>query len=196
VSNKYLVPPEQKFWAHYNKESGVIRAVSNEPTTLDEGSVEIRYDEYMMFVTGEKKLHENMIGFAKGVDGTTHKTVIQIADQLYGFRNNSFEWINKPPTKETELTVTWSKSKKTWNFKLSKQAKKRIKDDVLTKTIFFIMLKDDFDFLIRSIIVDVKELLKKETITIPFDSNIESKIEKISVSCQIVFQSYGLKIND
>lgn len=191
-----MISPEQKYWAHYSKQTGVIRSVSNEPTVLDEGSLEIKYEDYIPFITGEKKLHEHMIGYAKNVDGTTHKTIIQIAEQLYGFRNNIFEWINKTPTKDTELTVTWNKTDKTWNFKLSKKAKIRIENDVLTKTIFFIMLKDDFDFLIRSIVIDVKELVENQSITIPFASNVETKIEKISVSSQIIFQSYGLKIND
>jgi hypothetical protein len=195
VSNKYIIPPKQQYWAHYNKSTGVIRSASNEPTTLDEGSIEITYDEYKLFAEGQKKLHEHMVGYARTVDGTTQKTIIQIAEQLYGFRNNIFEWINKPPTRDTELTVTWNKEEKTWNFKLSKTAKKRIEDDLLTKTIFFIMLNNDFDFLIRNIVIDVSELVEKESITVPFESKIESKIEKISVSCQILFQGYGLKIN-
>ena len=188
--------PGQTYWAHYNRETGIIRCVSNEVTMFDEGSAEISYEEFRQFVTAEKKMHEHIIGFAKGTDGKTKKTIIPIADQLFGFRNHIFEWINDPPADDTELVVTWNGTEKTWNFKLSDSAKTRIKKEVMHKTIFFVMLKNDFDFLIRNIIFDVKDLVKLESITVPFESNIESKIEKISVATQILFHNYGLIIND
>jgi len=196
MSSNYIVPHVQQYWVHYDKKTGVIRCISNEPTQLDEASLEITLEEYLPFVTHEKKMTDHIVGYARSVDGTSKKSIIQIAEQLYGFRNNIFEWINQPPKKNTEMVVTWNGVEKNWKFSLSKKAQKRLDGEVVTKTIFFVMLKNDFDFLIRNIVIDVETLIKQGDVVIPFTSNLENKIDKISISSQIFFESYGLKIHE
>lgn len=38
------------------------------------------------------------------------------------------------------------------------------------------------------------DMLLRQDIQVPFDSDIESKIEKISISSKLVFNSYSLKV--
>lgn len=187
----------QKYYLHYDKKTGAITSVSNEKTENDKYSCEVPFSEYKLFVEGFKKIEDHIITYAKGISGKTELSVVKITDSLYEFKNKSFEWINKPPKKNTELIVGWNKNNKQWEFTLSSDAKTRLVDDLVNPhTIFFIMLKDDFDFLVRSIIFKVDDLITKETIRIPFTSEIENQIDKISISTKLFFHSYGLKIND
>jgi hypothetical protein len=190
-----IEPP--KYYLHYDKKTGVIISISNQLWILgNPPAFEITEEEHRQFRANEKKAHEYIIGYAKGISGKTELSLIPVTTQLYGFRHNIFEWIKTPPTDDTECIVTWDSKQQSWFFSLSEKAKERLGDGVMQSTIFFIMLQDDFDFLIRSIIIDIKELVKEDVIQIPFSSNIESKIDKISVSSKIYFQSYGLIIND
>jgi hypothetical protein len=186
-----------RYYLHYDKKTGVIVSISNQLWIIgNPPAFEITEEDHRQFRAGEKKAHEYIIGYAKGISGKTELSLIPVTTQLYGFRHNIFEWIKTPPDDTTECIVTWDSTKQSWIFALSKKAKARLSDGIMRSTIFFVMLQDDFDFLIRSIIIDVKELVKDDEIQIPFSSNIETKINKISISSKIYFQSYGLIIND
>ena len=68
-------------------------------------------------------------------------------------------------------------------------------DKVLTpKLVFFVTLETDFDFLIRTIFIDTQDLLSSKYLAIPFISTLETKIDKISISSKLVFQTYKLRI--
>jgi hypothetical protein len=187
----------QKYYLHYDKKTGSITSVSNEKTAKDKYSFEVPFSEYKLFVEGHKQTQHHLITYAKGISGKPELSLVKIADSLYEFKNKSFEWINKPPKKDTELVINWDKKNNQWGFTLSADAKDRLTDELITPhTIFFIMLKDDFDFLVRSIVFKVEDLINTNTITVPFTSEIECHIDKISISTKLFFHSYGLKIND
>jgi hypothetical protein len=108
-----------------------------------------------------------------------------------------FEWIVDPPNKKTELTVTWDSVSEQWIFALSESAKQRLTDHQANEVIpFFVMLANDFDFLINTIFISMQDLCAFKEIKKPFESRLEKDINKISIASKIVFQSYGLKIND
>jgi hypothetical protein len=187
----------QKYYLHYDKKTGSILSVSNEKTEDNKYSFEVPFSEYKLFLEGYKNTHDHIITYAKGISGKTELSVVKVTDSLYEFKNKSFEWINKLPKKNTELIVEWDKNSNQWIFTLSEDAKERLKTDLINPhTIFFIMLKNDFDFLIRSIVFKIGDLIIKPNICVPFTSEIENHINKISISTKLFFHSYGLKIND
>ena len=187
----------QKYYLHYDKKTGSITSVSNEKTINDKYSFEVPFLEYKLFVEGHKQTQHHLITYAKGISGKPELSLVKIADSLYEFKNKSFEWINKSPKKDTELIVNWDKKNGQWIFTLSADAKNRLKDELINPhTIFFIMLKDDFDFLVRSIVFKVEDLISNSTTNVPFTSEIEYYIDKISISTKLTFHSYGLIIND
>ena len=73
---------------------------------------------------------------------------------------------------------------------------KRIYYDVVVapKLVFFVTLENDFDFLLRTIFINLADLITSDVISFPFESNIEHKIDKISISSKLIFKSYGLRI--
>jgi hypothetical protein len=185
------------YYAHYDKKTGVIYSVSNEKLSHHTHSIEITLDDFNEFTTGTRKLHEHVVGYAKTQDGTTKLVHMQITEQMYGFRNNVFEWITDTPTDKTELVVVWNGLKSAWEFKLSNTAKERLDDSLIsTNVVFFVILENDFDFLIRTIFIKTEDLIKQDNVIINFESKFESRIDKISIASKITFQSYGLIINE
>lgn len=196
MARNRIIPIVQKYYLHYDQKTGKILSISNEKTEKDEHSLEVSFEEYADFIHEVKKAQDHIIGYAKDNEGKNKLVAIPSADQHYGFRNNVFEWITEPPNKTTELIVTWNGSTNEWVFQLSDLAKKRVSKGMVTTTVFFVMLENDFDFLIRSMLIDVSDLIENSQIHIPFISNIEHQIKKISISSKIYFQSYGLIINE
>jgi hypothetical protein len=185
------------YYAHYDNKTGVIYSVSNEKLPHHTHSIEISIDVFNEFISGVRKLHEHVVGYAKTQDGSTTLVHMQITEQMYGFRNNVFEWITDKPTKKTELTVIWNGVKSVWEFKLSNAAKERLDDSLVSKNVvFFVILENDFDFLIRTIFIATADLIKKDSVVINFESAFESRIDKISIASKITFRSYGLIINE
>ena len=186
---KYIPP---RFYVHYDKKTGEIFSSSVE-RNLEYASIEITSEEHSRFLSGGEEFSDYQVGYIRTTDNKTILAISPKADQGYAFKNNVFEWITNPPTEDTELTVTWSSSG--WQFKLSADGKKRLKEhnEILT---FFVMLENDFDFLIHTIIINMQDLVNSKSISKQFNSRLEQDISKISIASKIIFQSYGLQIND
>ena len=54
-------------------------------------------------------------------------------------------------------------------------------------------MASDLNFLIRTITLRPTDLIL-DKIIVPFESTIETQIDKIALSTKIVFSSYGLKV--
>jgi hypothetical protein len=189
-----FIPP--KFYIHYDKKTGEIVSASNEINTAY-STIETTHDVHERFLYGIEKFSDYQVGLIKTSDNQTILSLVQKVDQGYAFKNNMFEWIQDAPNKSTECTVTWDKINQQWTFSLSKKCQERIKESTITDSLlFFVMLENDFDFLIRTISFNIQDLLSIEEIKRPFESRLEQDITKISIASKIVFQSYGLKIND
>jgi hypothetical protein len=195
MARKKIVVPG--YYIYYDKKTGEILSVTNERQPKNKNEVEIPFETYDLLVSGKKQFSDYEVGRVKTEDG---KTVIKVAlksDQEYVFKNTMFEVISTPPTEETELIVEWDLEKKHWKFLLTDTARMRIGDSLKDSTlIFFIMLEEDFNLVIRTILVSYWELFLKANVFIPFEYDIENKIDKISVSTKLTLESYGLIIND
>ena len=58
---------------------------------------------------------------------------------------------------------------------------------------FFVTLESDFDFLIRTIFIEPYELRTKKKIIIPFETEYEKDVDKISIASKLSLQSYGIQ---
>jgi len=67
---------------------------------------------------------------------------------------------------------------------------------VIPNLIFFVTIASDFDFLVRTISVDMQTLLSSTNFEVPFESTIEHQIDKISITSKLVFKSYRLQITN
>jgi|APCry1669189665_1035243.scaffolds.fasta_scaffold22525_2 hypothetical protein len=193
MPRKKYVPPApivMKFYLHYDKDTGILKSISNDVSYHGYSNFEISAGDYKLFIEGVKRPQDYLI-----LSNNDEITLVKVIDQSYEFKNKMFEWINMPPTTDTEVTVEWIKSTRHWKFSLSDSAKSSVLPDSNTVILFFITLADDFDFLIRSIALNINELAIKD-LYVPFRYDIEDQIAKISMSTKLHFKSYGLIIND
>lgn len=181
----------QKYYVYYDKTSGAILSASNEKSSQYEYGIELPFEDVEKLLSGEWKFSDYMVGHIKG-----KYSIISNTTPAYAFKHNLFEWIVEQD-KETDCIVEWNSSRKSWIFSLSDRYKTTHNDVmVIPNLIFFVTMASDFDFLIRTISVDMQTLLVSPNFEVPFESSIENQIDKISISSKLVFKSYRLQITN
>ena len=189
------VPYIPVYYAYYDKKTGNILSVTNEKTPIYTSGIKISYEEFDRFVSGKEKFTDFLIGHVRTPDNKSVLSIIPAPVQSYVVKNNILEWITDFPSVDTELVVTWDTSNRNWVFQVSDECKDRLLLGLAPrKFIFFIMLKDDFDFLVRTIIIETHDLLNGQ-VKLDFISKFEHDINNISIASNLFFESYGLKIN-
>lgn len=192
--NNNVLPPV--YYAFYDEQTTQITSVSNEPPPQDVAGIVISYEQFDRFVSGVDKFHNYAIGYIKTPDNKTVLSIIPTGDQDYVFKNNLFEWIVEKPDDETELTVIWNKPTKSWCFRTSASSRTRLSSALAPKNLlFFVMLQDDFDFLIQTIEIPTENIISND-IEMPFISKFEENINEITISSKLFFESYGLLVNE
>jgi hypothetical protein len=194
LANIARLTAKHTYRIYFDIATGELLAASNEFKPEYDYSLIVSYEQYDALVsTGNFK--DWAVTKTNTVDNEYGVELVRKEFQGHTFRNNMFEWIVDPPTKTTELIVHWDEFNHQWIFMMSNGARQRFYDkQIATKIIkFFITLENDFDFLIRTIDIELLSLLS-DKIVVPFETTLESQIDKISISSKTVFNSYGLKL--
>ncbi len=193
MAKKKISTAPPKYYVYYDKKNGEILSVTNEKSDRYEYALITTFDEVEPFLTGTWAFRDYKVAYRTDTDKRS-LAILSNDFSGYVFRNSMFEWITEQDY-ETECIVRWHGPEKAWKFLLDDNFKKTYNDNILvSKVVFFVTLETDFDFLIRTIALDVDQLLDSKQIVVPFTSTIESKIEKISISSKLVFKSYKLEI--
>ena len=188
---KIFEEPVATYYIYYDNETGQPVCASNEKQTMFDNELEVTYDEYDMFVSGRERFTDYYVGVVKEDDKNVVKLISKTIENMV-FRYHSFECIDKTPTTETELRVTWDIDTRQWIFSVSDACKNRLCNKKTPEVqVFFVMLQNDYDFLIRTITISTRELLETD-IYVEFCSKFEMDIKNISISTKLFFESYGL----
>lgn len=179
-------------YVYYDKKTGKLLSIDMKNDSYEHG-IKVPFEEVYDLLVGTKSFKDFLVGYKKGSDGKTKLGLIVNLELGYAFKNNIFEWITSP-AKNQECIVTWSHPTQCWEISISEKAAITYQDIQSQKLVFFVTLEHDFDFLIRTIFISCADLLASKKIIVPFESSIENKIDKISISSKIVFKSYGLRI--
>lgn len=179
-------------YVYYNKKTGEILSVTNRKDDSYENGIEVEFEDVKKFLTGEWQFNDYQVGYHKDSNKTT---ILSITNEYsgYAFKNTVFEWISES-TKPAECIVEWNKRDSVWNFMLSKDFKSEYNNILAPKLVFFVTLENDPDFLIRTIFINTKELLESDCVTAPFESKLETNIDKIAISSKLVFKNYKLRV--
>ena len=187
MAKKKSNPHVPQYYAYYDKTTGRICSITNEKSLIYKHFITINVDDYTKFCT-EEWLTEDYIVVAG-------KTLAALDGKSYDFKSSIFEWITEPSTPDTDLSIAWNQVLQHWEFKLSKHAHKDILEmSTAGKVVFFVTLEHDFDFLVRTIAVNINDLVQVDKFIVPFESKLEMNIEKISISSVRIFKTYGLDI--
>ena len=185
----------QTYRCYFDIKTGDILAISNEEHSQYENGIVIDYPLYDKFATGIEQFKDWAVTRTKNPDSESGLEVVPRIQQELFFKNNMFEWITSKPTKKTELTVHWSQDESMWIFLISDKVRQQYYDNIypMETLTFFITLETDFDFLVRTITIDMKDIVL-DKVCVPFITSVEEKIDKISLSTKSLFASYGLTI--
>ena len=196
VEEELVIPKYEppRFYLYYNNKTGEILSVTNEKSDKYEYGLELEFSEVEKFLTGEHRFIDYVVGYHRVSDNLTRLSVVPKDNEEYSFRHNVFEWIKKSDN-PSELVVEWNKIYQSWVFKLDKNISNKYENLLTPRLVFFVTLEDDFDFLVRTIHLSMDQLITDD-IVIPFETSLETKIDKISISSKLIFNSYSLKVAD
>jgi len=190
-----IAPMVQTYRCYFDIKTGEILAISNEENSLYEQGIVIDYPLYEKFVTGVEQFKDWTVTRTKNPDSESGLELVPRMQQELFFKNNMFEWITSKPSKKTELTVHWSPNESMWIFLISNKVRQQYYDNKysMETLTFFVTLETDFDFLVRTITINIKDLVL-DKVCVPFIASAEKNIDKISISTKSLFSSYGLTI--
>jgi hypothetical protein len=188
-------PPINRFYVYYDKDNGTITALANGiiSTPGFDNYIEIPPVMHERLSNGDENINQWMVS---SVTIPNNEPVLELIPRKFkglNFKNNSFDLILDTPLDTTELVVEWSGPTKHWVISLAPNIQTTIMGKHFTtdKLSFFVVLENDFDFLIRSIYISPYELADKK-VYIPFSTKLEENIDNIAVVTRKIFNSYGL----
>lgn len=180
------------YYVYYDPITGDIQAISNELDKTYKAGIQVDFDDVSGFLSGKMRMFDYKIGYKKLPNKDVVLGIVHKDSNGYSFKNNVFEWIREDNA-NADCLVTWNGNKKSWVIQLSNNVKRFTNIVLQDRAIFFVILEDDFDFLVRTIDIRLGELLENENVEIPFASKLEHDFDKIAIASRMTFKSYGLR---
>lgn len=174
----------------YFDSAGEILSISNERDVNSTASyIEIEYDRVEKFLLNKAPISNYKVSLLE-----ENKPTLIKKTQESVYKTNIFNMIDPFVNDSTMLIVKWNTSG--WNFSIRESYKKQLKDlGLSSKLLFFVTLDTNVNLLVRSIEIDLKQLISVDSISVPFVSKFENNINDINISTRRFFDSYGLVVN-
>jgi hypothetical protein len=172
----------------YFEENGDITSITNEKKPGNSSYIEYRYEDVKEFLTGKINLLDYRL-----ILNTKHEPVIIKKTAEADYVTYSFKVI-EPYTKDPVILVVWNKTEKMWHVSINKQMP--VYSGINSTLSFFVTFEKNIDFLIRSFHIEMKDLITKDVVDIPFTSKFEDDIESILLTTGKFVHSYGLEIHE
>jgi len=193
ISQAIAVSNFSNIYYVYFDTAGEILSISNERSVSRTDSfLEIEYERVEKFISNTETLSDYKISLLDEKPTLVKKTQESV------YKTNIFKMIDPTVTESTMLVVRWEKSKSRWVFSLRESYKKQLRDlGLSSRLLFFVTMNSNVNLLVRSIEIDLKELIGSPAgISIPFSSKFENNIKLINIGTRRFFDSYGLLINE
>lgn len=180
----------KQYYVYYELKSKRIVCISNEWLDTYDASILVEYEDVKHFLSDAWHYRDYIIDYPVG---SYKLAIISNADQGYNFKNSEYEVI-EPNDDYAECEIEWDGPNSCWHFKLEPGFKKTYNGTLGGNLIFFVTLESDFDFLIRTMLINFEDMLNQDQISFPFESRLEHEISKISISSKIIFKNYKLTV--
>lgn len=188
---KALTPCSNLYFVYFT-ETGDIDAITNEKRQSSKlNCIEFDYKRVEKFFKDE-----NFINYKISLVDKDTPTIVKKTEDA-GINTNFLNTISQAPSVDTTLVVEWNRVTKNWIFKIDQSYKHQLKELGLNaQLLFFITLKTNQNFLIRTITIDIKTLVDTEVVNVNWVTSAEEDIRKLSVTTRRFFDSYGLQVNE
>jgi len=185
---KLLIPALPVYYAYFN-DTGEIDAITNEKRLESALNVaEFDYESAEMFLTGKA----NIINYRVTMSAKNSYVFVKKQDDA-DVGLNSLYFVKDSFTSQPSCIVEWNKKLSNWVLYLHDDT---VQLQKLSANLMFYITLHNRNFLVRSIKVDVKDIVEQGKISIPFMYDAEHDITKLTVSTRKFFDSYGLKVNE
>ena len=183
-----FAPPPVIYYVYFT-DAGKIDAITNEKresTAL--GFITVDYKRVEQFLTGTENFIDYVVSLA---DKDTPMIVKKTEDA--GVNTNWLVNVRSPITDNTTLNILWNSFNKSWDFSIQESYKQQISTlNLNAQLLFFVTLRNNANFLVKIITIDMKELLEANQIKISWTSDAEHNFSKLFVSTKRFFDSYGI----
>ena len=198
MARKKIAPPPKHFpdtfYAYYDVETKQLLSVTNEKISLYKDYLEIDFSTYERLVTGREKFSDYLLGLVDEGNSTSLQ-LVALKETTPKFKNTMLEVVTDRAIANPELLIEWHETNKEWNFFLSIEGQTRLKNKTdIEKLLFFVILETDYNFLVRTIVVDKHKLCTNKCVGIEFEQDLELDISKINIATTLIFRSKQLRI--
>lgn len=185
IDRKYVF----QYYVYFDKNDGSIHAISNERMYCYDTFVEVEFKDIERFFNGtDQHFNYKVVIDADGDINFVHKSQGAVV-----FKNNIIEHIRLSDRTDT-LTVEWTPTG--WNFILSESFLTHPRAKSLNSRLpFYVAVEGNINMLVRSIQIQLRNLVTNGIVHIPFTTEKEKLLE-VSMFTLPFFDSYGMKIND
>jgi hypothetical protein len=183
-----LTPPAQpKYLLYFDPLTYSILSITNEKSTQLSNYIEIDFDKIEPFLLGKK-------------DPSKFKLILnpsntfEIVSKVVNQDTKSSILVTVPSTDQpASLIIVNNVEHRTWKFLLSEKEQQRLANDIINYSIgIFVTSIHNKNALYRTIDIDLSELVKEGSITVPYQSDIESS-DSIQLITVKFFESYSLR---
>ena len=185
ANEKYI----EEYFVYFDKDTGSLLSITNERQPQFETFIEVDFEDVKQFFTGEF----NFINYKVALQNDGSIKFVNKAENNLAFKSNIVEYI-RPTNKEAMLNVTWNTDH--WAFSIHQDFLQNPRAKSLNaKLHFYITLENNINFLIRSVEIQLRNLVGNAQVVVPFETDKETDIENIAMFTLPFFESYGMKIN-
>jgi len=185
VDRKYVF----QYYVYFDKNDGSILALSNERLYQYDTFMEVDFTDIERFFNGvDQHYNYKIVIDADGDISFVHKSQGSIV-----FKNNIIEHIRLSDRDDT-LTVEWTPTG--WNFILKESFLTHPRAKSLNSRLpFYVAMESNINILVRSIEIQLRNLVTNGTVHIPFITDKEKTLE-VSMFTLPFFESYGMRIKN
>jgi hypothetical protein len=188
LTNKFLVESPSKYLVYFDPTTSNILTITNESRPDLSSFFEIDFEKVKMFLLGQQ-------------DPGNYKVVLnpsktfEIVSKIisHASRSSSLVPIKLSNNKDSSLTLVHNSKNKSWIVTLSLDEQRRLINDIINYKInIFVTARNNKNMLYRMISLELADLVKQQTITVPFISAMEDNLSLLSLSTVKFLESYTL----
>lgn len=171
---------------YFDKDTGDILSITNEPSSIYECFVEFEFDIVKELLNGSSRVNDFQITF---IDQNTPKIVSKYEDDL------TTVFLTRAPIVtnwNSMFTIENYLSLKQWGFQIRPDQKEILKKYNLNTTLeIYVTDKHNMNFIYRTIKVSINELIKKDKEMIDYSSDKEGDVANTAVYVKQFFSTVG-----
>ena len=174
---------------YFDKDTGDMLSVTNEPSTIHDCFVEFEFDVVKDFLNGTSRFKDFQVTF---IDQNTPKIVSKYEDDITAV-------FLTPAPKVTHwdsmFTIENYPTFKKWGFHIRTDQKEILKKYNLNTTLeIYVIDKNNMNFIYRTIKVSINELIKKDREIVYYHSDKEGDIDNVVIYVKQFFSTVGYYI--